>query len=131
MAKEIPKMHRELGFDFWWDRRKLWAIDLPIVEMPVKDLAWHLTHPFWSEAGEPLAVSPLDVAESPDEHQEQFQRTMSADLAYPINVIYLKGRWLIMDGYHRLLKAHILGQESILAKQAQEWHKPLIVKDLA
>lgn len=123
----------ELGFTFWWDVRKLWEIQLPIVAMPVHDLEWLLELPFWDDRPQDLAVSGRDVAAHPERHPVEYHRTMAADLGCPINVIWLKDRWVIMDGLHRLLKASLLGHDTILAKQAfpcdvpnfsREWWEP-------
>ena len=105
--------------------RKLWAADLPIVAMPVRDLEWLLDRPFWKDGHRKLALRPRDVAAHPERYQADYQRAMAADLSCPINVIYLRGRWVAMDGLHRLLKAWMLDRETILAKQAHEQHIPL------
>ncbi|HVX42481.1 MAG TPA: hypothetical protein VHC49_01275 [Mycobacteriales bacterium] len=116
---EPPFPHPELGLTFWWDVRKLWSADLPVVAMPVAELEWVLEHPFWKDrAGRPT-ISGSDVAARPADHPEEYRRTMAADLSYPINVILLNDRWVVMDGLHRLLKARILGESTILAKQAR------------
>jgi hypothetical protein len=38
---------------------------------------------------------------------------MAADLAYPIHLVEHKGRLVVLDGYHRLLKATIQGRREI------------------
>jgi len=35
------------------------------------------------------------------------QRVKDADLSYPILVIFNKGRWVVLDGIHRLVKAYM------------------------
>jgi hypothetical protein len=72
-----------------------------------------------------LAVSGRDVATEPDSHRAEYERTMAADMSYPINVIWLNGRWTIMDGVHRLLKAYLSGHDTILAKLAHTDDIPL------
>lgn len=119
----------ELGFTFWWDVRKLWNADLPVVPMPVTELAWLLDKPFWKDGRRKLAVSGRDVASDPGRYRLEYERTMAADLVYPINVILLGGRWVIMDGVHRLLKAWLLGRETIDAKQAREDDIPLFSRE--
>lgn len=109
----------ELGLTFWWEVRKLWEVDLPVVDMPVAQLDWMLAFPFWKDGSEEATVSGRDVALRPDRYATEYERTMAADLAYPVNVILLGGRWTVMDGLHRLLKACLLGLETIAAKQAR------------
>lgn len=38
---------------------------------------------------------------------------MNADLAYPIDIMENKGRYLILDGLHRLLKYKILNYDKV------------------
>ena len=118
-------MQTDLGVDFFWDVRKLWTVDLPVVSMRVRDLEWLLDKPFWKDGPRKLTLRPLDVATHPQRHQADYERTMAVDLSRPINVIEHRGRWVVIDGLHRLLKAWMCGHEMILAKQAHEKHIPL------
>ena len=36
--ENLPKIIQEAGFDFWWDIKKVWALDYPIEEMNVLEL---------------------------------------------------------------------------------------------
>lgn len=112
------------GIDFHWDVRKLWAAALPVVDLDVADLAWLLDLPFWTVRGR-SNVRPLEVATGPDGFADEYARVMRSDLQYPINVIWLQGRWVTLDGLHRLLKAHILGHVPITAKTAYRDDLPL------
>lgn len=123
-ARRSP-LHEELGFTFWWDVRKLWEADLPVAQIPVAELEWLLDLPFWSDGLQKLAVGGRDVATNPERYRLEYERTMIADLSYPINVIWLRERWTIMDGVHRLLKAHLLRRDMILAKLARSEDIPL------
>ena len=117
-------MQTELDLVFSWDVRKLWAMDLPIVPMHVRELEWLLDRPFWQDGSHTLALRPRDVAAAPTRYRADYERAMASDLACPINVIYLRDRWVVMDGLHRLLKAWMCNHETILAKQAREEHIP-------
>lgn len=124
-ADHEPSWHEtEFGFTFHWDVRKLWEIDLPVVPMQVQELEWMLDKPFWSEGSTVRGITARDVAGAPDRYREHYERAMVADLTCPINVIWLGGRWVIMDGVHRLLKAWLRGHETILTKQAFESDVP-------
>lgn len=124
-APRRSPLHEELGFTFWWDVRKLWEAELPVVPLVVSELEWLLDLPFWNDGKRKLAVCGRDVAADPDRYRSEYERTMAADLAYPINVIWLRGRWTIMDGVHRLLKAHLMRHDTILAKLAYADDIPL------
>jgi len=42
---------------------------------------------------------------------------MMSDLKYPIDIMRNKGKWLLLDGLHRLVKAKILGYSSIYVRK--------------
>ena len=47
MTKKLPKIIEEVGFDFHWSEEKVWALNVPVEEMDIKDLEWHFDIPFW------------------------------------------------------------------------------------
>jgi hypothetical protein len=59
--------------------------------------------PWWQHNGQYFVLTPKQVAA----YSEQYKRTISADLSHPIIVHDNNNRWIILDGVHRLLKAHI------------------------
>lgn len=122
--RDAVDVHEALGIDFHWDVTKLWAADLPIVELHVTDLVWLLDLPIWA-VGDRTDVRPVEVANEPNRFADEYDRTMRADLRYPINVIWLRDRWVALDGLHRLLKASIRGDSTITAKTAHLCDLPL------
>jgi hypothetical protein len=65
-----------LILDVHWDLGKLHVLPgLPGVEIPVKELAWHLGLPFWAVNGVPFQVCPQDVLDAPDRYRDQWART--------------------------------------------------------
>ncbi|HEY6738686.1 MAG TPA: hypothetical protein VI076_07525, partial [Actinopolymorphaceae bacterium] len=112
----MPDELRGIVLDFAWDLARLRALRLPVSPMPVAELTWHLDLPFWAYDGRPFAVTPWEVASDPGRYHEQFARTMAADLTFPIDVLARPSRVTILDGVHRLLKAHLLGQQTILVR---------------
>ena len=52
MKKDIPEIIKKVGFDFDWDSKKVWALDVPVEEMDIKDLEWHFDIPFWAKEKE-------------------------------------------------------------------------------
>lgn len=112
MRDDVPAIIREVGFDFHWDERKVWALDVPVETMAVADLAWHLDVPFLMVHGA-YALTPRQVLEDPAAHPAEHARAMQADLRYPIDVMSNRGRFVILDGLHRLMKARALGIERV------------------
>lgn len=104
-----------LGFDFGnWDEKKVWEIDLPAVEMDIKDLLWHFDMPYWTnDKKEKFSVTPWNVInKKPGTKQEQL-RVECADLSYPIDILKHNDRWIILDGVHRLVKTYQAGETKI------------------
>lgn len=113
MKIDAPKEILEAGFDEDWDNRKLWALNLPITWMGIKELEWHFDLPFLDEDGGHYNLKPRDVIDDPGAHQTEYYRTMNANMIYPIDVMDHKGRLVILDGLHRVMKAVISGEKKI------------------
>ena len=112
MEKEIPQIIKDVGFDFDWSEEKVWSLDVPMEEMSIKELTWHFDIPFLWE-NDVYNLKPQDVIDNEDAHKEEYERTMRADLIHPIDIMENKGRWLILDGLHRLMKASILNMQKV------------------
>jgi hypothetical protein len=85
--------------------------------MRVSQLEWLLELPWWRGNGRAFAVSPLQVALSPDSYPDQYARTLKADLRRPLHVTPRARRWVVLDGIHRLLKAELQGLDKIRVKR--------------
>ena len=92
----------------------------PIELMPVRELEWILDLPLWWDGGHPFRLRPRDVLVEPDRNQAQHERTREADLGVPVEVAWHHGRWLVVDGVHRLLKAISLGQTAVAMREVPE-----------
>ena len=114
--KKVPKIIQEIGFDFEWSEEKVWELNVPTEEMPIDVLAWHFDIPFWNTEGGYYDLAPQEVIDNPQKYKEEYERTMRADLRYPIDVMENKERLLILDGLHRLTKAKIIGLDTVQAR---------------
>jgi len=110
--QEIPQVIKDVGFDFDWSEEKVWALDVPESEMGMDELTWHFEIPFLWENGV-YNLKPQDVIDNPEAHKGEYERTMRADTSHPIDIMENKGRWLILDGLHRLMKLYILGDKTV------------------
>ncbi len=113
MENNIPKIIENVGFDFDWDEEKVWKLNVPVTDMDIKELVWHFDIPFLWHKGGVYNLTPREVIENPRKYEDEYQRTVRAELKYPIDIMENKGRWLILDGLHRLMKAHIQGTETV------------------
>lgn len=105
--KDLPRSVKDIGFEFGWDEKKVWELDLPVIDMDIKELIWHLNIPFFSLGDQRHCLTPMEVINNPAGHQKEYQRTAQADLSYPLDIMENKGRLLLLDGVHRLMKAYI------------------------
>ncbi|EKD23909.1 MAG: hypothetical protein ACD_81C00146G0001 [uncultured bacterium] len=81
--------------------------------MDISELEWHFDIPFHWHGDEVYNLSSREILGDPARYKKEYDRTMNADLQYPIDIMQNKGRWLILDGLHRLMKASILGMGKV------------------
>ena len=127
--RDIPDIIKEVGFDFSWDENKVWALNYPVEKMNIKELEWHFDIPFHWHGDEIYNLKSADIINNPDKYKEEYERTMKADLNYPIDIMKNKGRWLILDGLHRLMKAKILSVNQIKVRKIPRIEIDNIKKD--
>lgn len=104
----MPEALREVFPPYRWQLAKLWELDLKVEPVEIADLVWMFDLPLWQVEGERFKVTPHQVAETPMNFRAHYQRVMDADLDFPINLVAYRGRLVVLDGVHRLLKAHFL-----------------------
>lgn len=114
---ELPELIRTYWYAVDWDVPALWALDLPTTTMDMTELAWHLDAPVWNDGHADYALTPRMLLATPERYPAERLRLDAADLAYPIEVTFLKDRWLILDGIHRLAKAYREGRTQMHVRQ--------------
>ncbi len=117
MEKELPQIIKDVGFDFSWSEEKVWALDVPVEEIDIHELTWHFAVPFLWENNGVYNLTSQEVIDHPEAHREEYERTMKADLSHPIDIMQNKGRWLILDGLHRLMRASTLSMEKVQVRK--------------
>ena len=130
MQKDIPKIIKKVGFEFHWDEEKVWKLTIPITEIDINELTWHFDIPFHWHEGEVYNLKSIEIINNPEKYKEEYERTMKADLKYPIDIIENKGRWLILDGLHRLMKAYILNMKTVKVRIIPRDKIPEILKEV-
>jgi ubiquinone/menaquinone biosynthesis C-methylase UbiE len=108
-----PEIIKKVGFDFHWSNSRIWKIKTPVTEMQIKKLEWMLDIPFLDVKKGRYNLTPAEFLSNPKRFKTEYQRTMNADLRYPIDLMLNKGRWLVLDGLHRLMKAKIIGWKKV------------------
>jgi hypothetical protein len=117
MENKTPKILTDAGYEIYCDSVKLRELDVPVVDFEINKLMWNFDLPFWAKDGtDDWNLTPWDVVkkiEGSDDHQKRVEQ---ANLQFPILLLNKDGRWLIIDGVHRLVKAFQAKQQTIKAK---------------
>jgi hypothetical protein len=88
-----------------WDRARLRALDLPVEELPVKELLWQV----------------------PEGGVASVCRSCHSEDAQPIDITVQSGRWVILDGAERLRRAVALDVATVPVRKVPTWALPLIL----
>ncbi len=116
MSIKRPKILEDAGYDLYIDMQKLHALDLPAEEIEIKELLWHFDLPFWERDNtDDWNLTPQETLENKEGTSDHQKKIEEANLNYPIYIIRRKGKWVVLDGLHRLAKAYKLKQEKIKA----------------
>jgi hypothetical protein len=115
LYERLPPDLKRYQLEMAWSCDKLWALDLPAEEVRVDELAWQLSLPWWRDGDRYFAIRPSDILKAPERYGDQFRRTLAADMGKPIHITLRHGRWFVLDGVHRLLKAVLVGAETVRA----------------
>jgi len=121
VLQSYPRVVQKYWYSIDWDVEALWALDLPVEDMPVSELEWHLEVPLWPDAtGAPYSATPRQVLEDPAAHAAEFERINAASMRYPLEVLVHMGRVMILDGVHRLANACRSGAESVRVRRVPQ-----------
>lgn len=125
----VPPEISAVGFDFDWDNKKLWALDLLVEDMAVSELTWHFELPFWREGETWFVVRPKDVLADPDKYPEHRDRIAKSNPDLPLHIMWHKGRWVFLDGMHRLAKAVQAGRTTVKVQKVPPEKIPEILEE--
>ena len=127
---EVPEIIKKVGFDFHWDSKKVWALNVPVTEMSLRELDWHFQIPFWDKEGtDAYNLTPQEVINHPEREPTHWRMIQEADTSHPIDIMENKGRWLILDGLHRLVKEFLADKKSVCVRIVSRDLIPQILKN--
>ncbi len=116
--RKLPQLIERYWYSIDWDVPSLWALDLPVEEIPINVLDWHLDVPVWPDTtGREYRVTPRQVICHPDTHAAEYARIERADLSFPLEVIPNRSRLMILDGIHRLCNAYLRRETVVQARR--------------
>lgn len=113
----VPQWLKDIGVDFPRDISKIHSLKLPTEEMSISELEWHLDMPFFWEPNAPFSLKPREVLKHPLLHKYHMDKIHAVDTNYPIDIIWWKGKWEILDGLHRLCKQVMEGKTYVLIRK--------------
>ncbi len=124
----LPAALQGIFFPFLWDKQALWQLPTVPTAVSLSALEWHLDLPVWStHPPNPLFnLRPCDVIDHPQLHAGHWARIQTADMNYPIDMFQNNGRWVIMDGYHRLARHVVHNSKSVLIRKHPDELLPLV-----
>lgn len=116
----VDPIHQEHAFDFpfWRDNNKLWALNVPIGEMDINEFLWILDIPFWEDGLGNIVLTPKEVINNIDNFADHRDRIQNCDTSYPLDIMKnKKGKWLTLDGLHRLVKMHLNKETKVFVRK--------------
>ena len=117
MSNQKPKILTDAGYEIYCDTTKLRELDVPVVDFEIEKLIWNFDLPLWEKDGtDDWNLTPREVINKIEGSTTHQNRVTEADLQYPILLLEKNGKWLIIDGAHRLVKAFEAGHTTIRAK---------------
>jgi hypothetical protein len=126
---ELPKIIKDVGFEFSWDEPKTWALNVPVEEIPITDLSWHFSVPFWFKPGGKYDLTPQEVLDNPQQFAQEYERIQNSDISHPLDIMLWKDKWLLLDGLHRLVKLHLQGQTVVKVRKIPHKDIPNILTE--
>lgn len=120
-----------VGLDFGnWEEEKIWALELPITQINITELLWLFDVPFWeSDKEERYTITPWDVVNENKNASREIEAMEKADTSYPIDVLENHGKYLVLDGLHRLVKLYKNGETEIDARIVPRSRLPEIASE--
>jgi hypothetical protein len=103
---DLPPALQGIFFDFRWETVRAWALLTPVEEVPLASLVWHFDLTVWTTVpGEPrFDLAPSTVLANPGAFPMRWRKIKAADTSYALEMLENGGRWVILDGYHRLAR---------------------------
>jgi disulfide oxidoreductase YuzD len=104
--------------NFSWSQKKLWSLKVEPQVIDVSNFRWLLDYPIWATdyPNKIFDLKPIDVLNDIETYPIKKKRILNVDLSYPIFAIRWNDKYVILDGFHRLLKSIIDDRHSIEVK---------------
>ena len=112
-----PRILTDAGLSMFVNTVKLRELPLPIVEINMKELTWHLDMPVWEkDETNDWNLTPREVIKKECGSAGHQKKIEVADVSFPILVARYNARYVILDGIHRLVRLFLQGQKKVKTK---------------
>ena len=110
-----------LNTGFKIDELKLWAVDIPVEEIAISKIDYNLDIPYLEKEGtDDWNLTPRMLIKNFDKELSHAKKVNEADINYPLDIYFHKGKWIILDGVHRFTKAVRLEHKTIKVRRISE-----------
>lgn len=117
MEKEPPRILTDAGLSIFVNTIELRDYNVPISEINIQELIWHFDMPVWEKDGtDDWNLKPWEVILKEVGTMDHQKKVQEAGLEHPLIITQYKGRFVILDGVHRLTKAYMQEKKTIKAK---------------
>jgi hypothetical protein len=125
---DLPPVLQGIFFDFRWETSRVWLLPTAVEEVSLTSLVWHLDLTVWSTVpGEPrFDLAPRTVLANPRAFPKHWRKIEMADVTYALEMFENGGRWVILDGYHRLARHWLSGIPVVRVRRHPEEAKGAI-----
>jgi len=107
-----------LKIGFKVNEPQLWAVELPVEEINIRDIKYNLDILYLEKEGtDDWNLSPRKLIENFDQEKSHAKRVAGVDLIYPIDIYLNQDKWIILDGVHRFTKAVKEGRKIIKVRK--------------
>lgn len=124
----LPDRLSGVFFDWRWDTARVWALPTPTTYLSMAALRWQLQLTVWTTVkGEArFDLAPATVLAAPASHARHYAKIESADLSFALELFQNGGRWVILDGYHRLCGHQLRRSALVPVRLHPEACRPLV-----
>ena len=115
------KKPKAINYPFKVNHKKLWALNIPTEEIEISELGFNFDIPYLEKEGtDDWNLSINQLLENLEIEPSHANKINKADLSYPIDLYFYTNEWIILDGVHRLAKALLLKNKTILVRRITE-----------
>lgn len=111
LASQLSDDAARLYFALRWTDDLLQRLELPVHDVPIRDLEVQLDRAYWATRPPErlFDLTPREVLDGQVPHPAHASRIDGADLRWPLRLLAVHDDVLVLDGLHRLARAHRAG----------------------